>query len=451
MTGMPKRFLLSVPLLFLSLPIASALAESHSVEPAVASRELALKDADHQKVGKLIGACIEAYVERKGQRDAEMELRDAIGKKKWVKAAGKRDVLSLNEDLGAALYYAKNYSKVKGVKKGKIAGFEVPVGFYGEDFMAEYELWAPSKYKAKDGPYPLIICLPGGSNSPAELIEQRWSSSEVRDNAIIVSVKMPENEAHWAGLGVQNDPKNAGGIGILLSIFRHVHERYAIDFSRVYLVGEGAGGTDAAMRIANSFPDRFAAVACISGDAAEISPDNFANLPLYFAGGGSKATAFAKASKDAGLPEPTLAPEAKEADIWTWLKDNPRRSNPEELVLRAGSPFPNKAYWVEIPPSDGSTLTRLEAKADRASNTITIQSEGVRSVTIYFNDVIVDLDKPVKVILNGLENEDLIPRNFSSMMEQIYKTRSDPGKIYTAFKKYDIPEAAKKKEAAESQ
>ena len=55
------------------------------------------------------------------------------------------------------------------------------------------------------------------------------------------------------------------------------------------------------------------------------------------------------------------------------------------------------------------------------------------------DDILVDLEKPVKVICNGIEHENKIPRNFNATMEQIYRGRSDPGKLYTAFKQYDIP------------
>ncbi len=443
MTGMPKRLLLLLPLLLAALPPGAA--------TATANPETELKSSQHTKIGKLMGECIEAYIARKGRRDAEVSLRETI-EKKWGKAVKGRNPLSLTEDLGAALYHSRNYSKAKGVRKGKVYEFEVAVPFYGEDYKAKYELWAPSKYNQKNGPFPLIICLPGGSESPAQHLEKRWISPEVRASAILVSVHLPEKQENWAGMGLRGDARNAGGIVIMLSVFRDVLERYAIDVDRVHLVGEGTGGVDAAMRIANSFPDRFATVIGISGDAAEISPDNFANLPVFFAGGGSKATAFAKQAEEAGQAEVRISPEAKEADLWGWIQENRRHSNPEEVVLKAGSPFPNKAYWIEIPPRADAQAARLVASCDRASNTIRIETEGgIDSVTLYFNDLLVDLDKPVKVILNGFETESLIQRNFNAMMEQIYKGRSDPGKFYTAFKQFDIPEPGGEKEVKEEQ
>lgn len=439
MSGMPKTALLLLALLLVGLPLSSA---------AAARPEAALKDSEHKKAGKLIAECIDAYVARKGRRDAEVELRELIEGKKWTRAAGDRSPLALTEDLGRALYYSRNYSKAKGVKKGKVNTFEVPVGFYGPDYMTQYELWAPSKYNQKNGPYPVIFCLPGGGGTPAEHLEKRWGSSDVRDAAILVSIHLPAKEANWGSLGERNKPEEAGGIGILLSVFRDVQERYALDHDRVYIVGEG-GGVAAAMEIAGAFPDRFAGVGGIAGDAAEISPQNFSNLPVMLAGGGGKASAFEAAAKDAGIDTVRLEPEAKEGDFWAWMQANPRRANPAEVTLLAGTPFPNKAYWVEVPPRGEGPEALLEAKADRATNTVTVEAQGISQVTLFFNDVLLDLDAPVTVVLNGVKRSDLIPRNFNSMMDQIYKSRSDPGKIYTAFKAYDIPEAGSEKETIE--
>ena len=51
-------------------------------------------------------------------------------------------------------------------------------------------------------------------------------------------------------------------------------------------------------------------------------------------------------------------------------------------------------------------------------------------------------DLPVTVICNGVKNEDVIPRNFSTMMRLIYSARNDSGRFYTASRVYDVPRAA---------
>jgi len=402
---------------------------------ASASPELVQKDSEHKKVGKLMAECIEAYVKRDGQRDAQAELSEYLDKK-WKKGAEGRSPLSLSDDLGAALWYATDYTKVKGIKKGRIEDLEIPVPFYGEDFVSTSSVWIPKKYSAKEK-YPLVMIIPAQGERPEDTLNEHWAEAEVRDGAILVALGMPEKTENWGALGTQNKPEEAGGTGILLSTFKHCQQSFAVDFDRVFLAGHGAG-VEAAMLIANSFPDRFCAIVGRSGDAAAIAPENMSNLPCFFAGGGKRATEYSEQAADGGYAECQVQADAKLPDIWAWMQETRRRSNPEQVVLRPGQPFPNKAYWVVVPPIAYGEDARLVAKADRASNTITIEAKGITSVEVFLNDSLVDLEKPVKVVCNGAVNEDVIPRSFAFMMTSIYTSRSDPGKLYTASRSYDL-------------
>lgn len=411
--------------------------------------ETVMKEADHKKVGELMGACIEAFLAREGRREAEEELSDTI-KKKWSKNAKPRDPMALSDDLAASLWYAIDYTKVKGIKKGKIEDLPVTVDYYylkdkdadgGKDYVATSAIWTPKKYTPKSK-YPLLLCIPDPDEKPEAHLNDHWMHSELRDSVILVAVDMPDGIKHWGGLGEAGSHDNAGGAGVLLATFAEVRDNFAIDFDQVFLAGRGAG-VAAAMNIANLFPDRFCAIIGRTGDAAEVAPENLSNLPCFFAGGGKLANDFSALGEGDNRAERVFKPDGKVEDIWAWMQTVRRRSNPEEVSLVPGVPFPYKAYWTEVPAGEYTSTAKLSARADRASNTITIKATGIESVTVFLNDTLVDLDKPVKVICNGASHEDKIPRNFNSMMEQIYKGRSDPGRLYTAWKVYDIPAAAK--------
>ena len=135
--------------------------------------------------------------------------------------------------------------------------------------------------------------------------------------------------------------------------------------------------------------------------------------------------------------------------MWSWIKDHPRISNPTQVVLlpslSASSPPPSRVYWLEIPQWDGQGKAIVHGTIDRASNTVTIDGEGITHVSLSFNDILVDLDKPVKIVCNGAEHTDQIPRSIGTLLDLIVRARSDPGKLYVATKDYDLPPKPKAK------
>lgn len=396
-----------------------------------------LKTGDHESLGKQIGAFIEASQNNKGIDKAQAGVSDELDRiKKKLKG---RDPLSLTEDLGRALWESFGYEP-KGVRKGKVSAFTVPVPFYGEKATLEFAVYAPAKYNHKQ-PYPLILCIPEkGAKVEAHLTE-KWAADVLRESVILAACPMPEDAAMWTETGGKD---KHGGVANLLTVMKEMTRSYAIDYDRVYLAGRGEG-VAAAVTIASRYPDRFAGVIGRAGDVGDTAPDNFKNLPTFFAGAGAGATAFAEKVDKAGYANCVLKPEGQEADISAWIHDHPRVSNPASLYLVPGTPIPNKAYWIEVPPFDGLGVAFVKATIDRATNTVAVDGEGVNAVTLYFNDLLVDLDKPVKVTCNGAEHIDLIPRSLPTMLSLMYNSRSDPGKVYVATKTYDLPAKPKPK------
>jgi hypothetical protein len=214
---------------------------------------------------------------------------------------------------------------------------------------------------------------------------------------------------------------------------------YAVDFDQVFVAGKGAG-VSAALELAQFFPDRWAGVIGRTGDAGDASHANYRNLPVFFAGGGIKAAEFAELMELDDFAEVVLQADAREEDIFSWIQSTRRDANPKAVTLSPRLPFPNKAYWLEIPVAEEAEGRVISAELDTSLNQITIEAKHVSTVTIYYNDVLVDMDRPVTVICNGVKNVDLIPRSFSVMMRLIYSARNDAGRFYTASREYDIPQ-----------
>lgn len=396
-----------------------------------------LKPSDHEALGKQFAALTEAKQANKGIDKAQAAIAEELERiKKKLKG---RDPLSLTTDLGRALWQSFGY-EAKGIKKGKVASFTVSVPFYGENAKLEYAVYTPTKYNHKQ-PYPLILCIPDKGVKPETHITEKWIADVVRENAIIAACPMPDDPALWTETGGVNKP---GGIGNLLTVMKEMTRTYAVDYDRVYLVGRGEG-VAAALTIAARYPDRFAGVIGRSGDPGDTACDNFKNLPTFFAGAGAGATAFAEKIDKTGYNNCVLKPDGTEDEIWAWIQDHPRASNPPVVILVPGTPLPNKAYWVEVPPFDGVGTAFVKATIDRATNAITVEGDGVNSVVLYFNDLLVEMDKPIKVTCNGAEHIDVIPRNLQTMLDLMHSSRSDPGKVYVATKKYDLPAKPKPK------
>jgi hypothetical protein len=416
----PKLFLST---LLLALATGALLPSAKPLEPQ-------LKAKDHQTLGGNLAAYFEANATKKGLGDSLDDLTKALGKiKKKLKGT---DPLSLTEDLEAALWFAQRYDKQKGLKKGRIEEIEAE----RTPWPLTFALHAPKKYNPKQA-YPLILCIADEGKKPADHLIEDWIDAELRNQVILAVVPMPEDMDMWTKRGSRASPGGGGNVRI---VYGDITMKYAVDFDRVYLAGWGAG-VAAATQIASESPDLFAGVIGRSGDVRDGMPaSNFANLHTLFISSGKGATEFEAKAKEAEYETCTLMAEGKESDVLAWVLEKSRISNPERIVFVSGNQYANKAYWIDMPAAEGER--RVEASIDRESNTITINGEGTESVTLLFNDLLVDLDKPIKVVCNGVEHLDEIPRNMITTLELMWKVRSDPGKLYVASNTYDLSAAA---------
>jgi pimeloyl-ACP methyl ester carboxylesterase len=370
------------------------------------------------------------------ERHEESEVREALAK--LQKKARGADPLAFPADIGAALWMSKDYKKAR-VKKGKVETSEAEV--FGSEF--EYTTWTPNDYNPGKNAYPLLLCIPDQGQAPQTHLIEDWVSAEIRDNCIVAVSGMPDDPALW---GQSGEPGNPGGVAFVLTTFKQVMDSFAIDFDRVFLVGKGRG-VAAATAIAEMFPDRFAGVVGRGGGPEKVLPNNFRNLPTLFAGADASATEFQSSTAELGYENCSLLPEGKEVDVWGWMSELRRVANPAEVTLVPGTPFPKRAYWVEVPPLDDATRSaRVTARIERETNTIRIEARGVPTVTVLFNDVLVNLDEPVHVGVNGVESVDQIPRDVVRTLDMILTATNDPGRIYVATKGYNVAAPAEEAE-----
>jgi hypothetical protein len=96
---------------------------------------------------------------------------------------------------------------------------------------------------------------------------------------------------------------------------------------------------------------------------------------------------------------------------------------PRRVVVEPVTDDHNRAYWVDIEDAEllASTpearLPRLEAEADRATNTVRVACRGVERFTLQLNDDLLDLGRPFSVVVNGREYREQRTRSFQQLRD----------------------------------
>ena len=212
-----------IPTLLGSVALFSALAlASYS---GVSPQDQFLKDSDLKRLAQSLADYIEARVEEKGVSDATGDVASNMEKleRKLAKTAAQGDILASPGDLGRAVWLSYDYGRNR-PKKGKVADRKFVGSVFSKDNPLLYAVWAPSKYSASSGPYPLIITIPDEGIRPADHLRDQWTEGGVQDGAILASPVMPEDASAWAG---------RDGIGRVIVLMRAIYEEYGVDFNRI--------------------------------------------------------------------------------------------------------------------------------------------------------------------------------------------------------------------------
>jgi len=394
-----------------------------------------LTDREVKSVADLLTSYLDPESSPGDREEIKLDLDEVlqkIGKKRVEKGEDPmQGALAQHADLGRALMLATEHKKQRG---GKVLSETLTA----EGAEVAYSVWIPKGYKQTE-PTTLLLCVPGTKEgapmAPDQFLAEYWTDADVRDAALVGAVGMP------AELGSSEDMMTEagtpGGVYRIMTVLATLRKEFAIDPDRVYLVGRGEG-VAAVMALGSMYPHIFAGVVGQAGDVGDVDCHNFRNLPTFLQGAGAQGTAFSEAAAGAEYGNCTLAAEAGEPEIWAWIAENPRRANPTKVTLRLGTPIPNKAYWIEVPPTEAEGIT-IEAEVDRETNTITVTGSGVEAVKIFFNDALVDMNKPIKIVLNGREQEEVVPRSLDEMLNLIVRGTSDSGKLYVAQRRYELP------------
>jgi hypothetical protein len=401
---------------------AAALFTVVSSAPAT-QQEAALRLADGE-LGPLAEALAAHRAARaRGGDVAEAKVLVQTRCTELARAHDSGDFLARSADLARAVWLSWDYDEARRERGTIVEGEHREGAFAAEGLAYAYRL--PKEYDAERA-WPLILTIPEEGETPAGHLRARWLNRDLLGSVILFAPAMPAVQAEWDKVTVEGRP---GGLAHLLTAHRIAGERLAVDPDRVFVVGRGKG-VPVGLAAGNYSPQRFAGIVGWAGDAGDLGPENFLNLPTLFAGGGAKAHAFHAKAVELGFDNCTVEADATEEKIWQWIQAHARNPWPSKVRIVVGDPFPTRVHWLRVAPT--AVDTHATALADREAGRIEITCAGTSSVALFLSDALVDLDRPVTVVCNGESTEVKLERSLPETLGLLTEGISDAGIAYVA-------------------
>lgn len=339
-----------------------------------------------------------------------------------------RNMLARLEDLREVAYQGRTFDPgyrdkkwQKGdpsteVKDGKLSvsvargdklrlAFSVPKKDYNEANLARVP---------RIEPFPTLVSLIeekdyAGKGSPGDEVLQRKYGGEAFKELF-------EKWLLFAPVAVRGNYLENGNVRSLFftAQLRDFYRRYHVDFERMVLDADATTGAV----VAAAQPFLFAGLVLrrpLSGapQIDEQSVANFAHVPVYVV----SCEATQKLLLAGGAADVTLGDDA---GLMAWLAKLAPRKTPSTFRWRIKTTQQVFAHWMIVGPDWNAeerslTVERLDTKDD--PNTLKLTTKGVLDLTLFLNDEIVDLDRDVRVVINGKQ---VLKERFERTLERVF-------------------------------
>ena len=269
------------------------------------------------------------------------------------------------------------------------------------------------------GPAPadgrcLFISMHGGGKAPEEINNQQWMNQIYLYEpleGVYVAPRAPWNDSDmWHKQGLDE---------LFEDLIRACVVFEGVNPDKVYLLGYSAGG-DGVWRMAPRMADRWAAASMMAGHPGNASQVNLRNLPYMIWMGehdsaynrnslavekGAVLDSLQKQDPDGYIHETHIMKgmghwmEQADTAAISWMAKYRRNPYPERIVWRQEEVIRPYFYWLSAPKEElahGKTLI-----VERKNNDIYIETCDYSGCTLYLNDEMVDLDRPVTVYYKG--------------------------------------------------
>lgn len=323
--------------------------------------------------------------------------------------------------------------------------------------MYQYGLYVPNSY-SPDKAHGLVVCLHGAGFTGDSYLE-RWQT-RLGDGYILACPTLPMGT--WWTRTAED---------LVLATIRTVEARYRVDPDRVFLTGMSNGGIGAYL-IGAHHAARFAAVVPMAGGLPEVLLpflENFRQTPIYIIHGKQDQVMPVRMSRsiDEALTELGYAhvyrehdrvhphagghffPREELPDLVAWLARQHRDPSPKKLTVVQDASHLLSFGWVRIDATDRIAefsenllgahdeliASRRYAKLEAAvvgPNRIEVRAQRVRRYTLYLNDALADLSRPVTVVTNGAVSfEGPVTPSVRTLLHEA-RFRQDPRMLFPA-------------------
>lgn len=226
---------------------------------------------------------------------------------------------------------------------------------------------------------------------------------------------------------------------------------------KVYLMGYSAGG-DGVWRMAPRMADRWAAASMMAGHPGEALQVSLRNTPFMIWMGendsaydrnklavkhGAIMDSLQQADNEGYIHETHIIKgkghwmDRVDAAAVPWMAKYKRNPYPNKIVWRQEEVTRQAFYWLSVPEKECRHKAMVVAEIDK--NVIEISESDYSRLTIYLNDDMVDLNKPVVVNYKGKKVfKGKLPRTIANMA-RILDERDDLRYMFPAMVEVELP------------
>lgn len=298
----------------------------------------------------------------------------------------------------------------------------------------------------------LYISLHGGGGTTEEVNNQQWRNQMYLykpHEGVYVAPRAPWNAWNmWFQEGIDE---------LYEKLIQAAVALWDVNPDKVYIMGYSAGG-DGVWRMVPRMADRWAAASMMAGHPGEASQVNLRNTPYMIWMGehdaaydrnrlavkhGAIMDSLQKADPAGYIHETHIIKgkghwmERIDTLAVPWMAQFRRDPYPEKVVWRQELVVRDAMYWLSAPKDECQHGKRVVVS--REGNVIDIEECDYTRLTIYLNDKMCNLDKPVEVRYKG---EPLFKgrlRRTRAMMQQTLSARGDLRYMFPTAVEVELP------------